>query len=202
VRAARRAGLTRIPVLVRESVDDRERLLLALVENVQRRDLTPLEEAAAFAQLRDQFSLTQEEVAAKVGKDRATVANALRLLKLPASIREAVDDGRLSAGQARPLLSLPSAADQESLAKETIARGYTARRGEERAAELLGERKKKRAEKTGDAETRDAERRLARALATKVSIVRRRKGGELRITYYSEEQLIGLFERLVKGSEE
>src|SRR5262249_9221661 len=117
VRAARRAGLPRVPVLVREAVADRDRLLLALVESVQRRDLTPLEEAEAVAQLRDQFGLTQEEVASRVGKDRATVANALRLLKLPASVREAVDEGRLSAGHARPLLTLPSAADQEALAK-------------------------------------------------------------------------------------
>jgi len=197
VRAAKRAGLARVPVLVREAVADRERLLMALVENVQRRDLTPLEEAEAFAQLRDQFGLTQEEVATRVGKDRATVANTLRLLKLPASVREAVDDGRLSAGHARPLLTLPSAADQESLAKETIHRGYTVRRVEERAAELLGERKKKRAGKAGDPETRDAERRLSRALATKVEIRRKRKGGELRIAFYTEEQLIGLFEKLV-----
>jgi ParB family chromosome partitioning protein len=198
VRAARRAGLTRVPVLVREAVDDRERLLLALVENVQRRDLTPLEEAAAFAELKDQFGLTQEEVAARVGKDRATVANAIRLLRLPASIRQAVDDGRLTAGHARPLLALPSGADQEALAREAIKRGYTARRVEERVAQLQGERKKKRASRDRDAETRDAERRLTRALGTKVEIRRRRNGGDLRISFYSEDQLIGLFERLVK----
>ncbi len=199
VRAARRAGLARVPVLVREAVGDRDRLLLALVENVQRRDLTPLEEASAFAELKDQFGLTQEEVAERVGKDRATVANAIRLLRLPASVRQAVDDGRLTAGHARPLLALPSGADQEALAKEAIQRGYTARRIEERVAELQGEGKKKRVPRdTRDPETRDAERRLARALGTKVEIRRRRKGGELRIRFYSEDQLIGLFERLVK----
>lgn len=201
VRAARRAGLTRVPVLVREAVDDRQRLLLALVENVQRRDLTPLEEAAAFQQLREQFGLTQEEVADRVGKDRATISNAIRLLKLPASVREAVDDGRLSAGHARALLGLPSAADQETLAKEVLAKGHTVRRVEERVAEILegggkGRRGKRR---STDADTRDAENRLQRALGTRVEIRRKKKGGELRIAFYSEEQLIGLFERLVKG---
>jgi ParB family transcriptional regulator, chromosome partitioning protein len=196
LRAAKRAGLKRVPILVKEAVADRDRLLLALVENVQRRDLTPLEEAEAFHQLKEQFGLTQEDVATRVGKDRATVANALRLLKLPAAIRDAVDDGRLTAGHARPLLTLASAADQEALAKEAIARGYTVRRVEERAAELAGERKKKRGERKGDPETRDAERRLSRALGTKVEIRRRRKGGEVRIAFYSEEELIGLFERL------
>jgi ParB family transcriptional regulator, chromosome partitioning protein len=202
VRAARRAGLTRVPVLVREAMDDSRKLLLALVENVQRRDLTPLEEAGAFQELRE-LGLTQEEVADRVGKDRATVANTLRLLKLPAKVREAVDDGRLSAGHARALLALPSAADQETLAQEAITRGYTVRRVEERAGELAGEeKKKKRTPREPDADTRDAERRLARALATKVEIRRRKKGGELRIVFYSEEQLIGLFERLVKGVDE
>lgn len=201
LRAAKRAGLTRVPVLVKEAVQDRDRLLLALVENVQRRDLTPLEEAEAFQQLKDQFGLTQEDVATRVGKDRATVANALRLLKLPASVREAVDDGRLTAGHARPLLSLASAADQEALAKEAIARAYTVRRVEERAAELAGQRKKKRAEKKGDPETRDAERRLSRALGTKVEIRRKRKGGEVLIAFYSEEELIGLFEKLMSGND-
>jgi ParB family chromosome partitioning protein len=197
LRAAKRAGLSRVPILVKEAVADRDRLLIALVENVQRRDLTPLEEAEAFQQLKEQFGLTQEDVAARVGKDRATVANALRLLKLPTSVREAVDDGRLTAGHARPLLTLASAADQESLAKEAIARGYTVRRVEERAAELAGERKKRRGEKKADPETRDAERRLSRALGTKVEIRRKRKGGEVRIVFYTEEELIGLFQKLM-----
>jgi ParB family chromosome partitioning protein len=201
VRAARRAGLSRVPIVVREAVDDGQRLLLALVENVQRRDLTPLEEAEAFHQLRE-FGLTQEEVADRVGKDRATVANALRLLRLPAAVRESVEEGALSAGHARALLTLPSAADQETLAKEAIARGYNVRRVEERAAELLGEKKKSRKADGKDPETRDAERRLSRALATKVEIRRRGKGGDLRISFYSEEQLIGLFSRLVKGESE
>lgn len=201
-RAAKRAGLSRVPVLVKEAVDDAQSLLLALVENVQRRDLTPIEEAEAFNQLREQFGLTQEDVATRVGKDRATVANAIRLLKLPAPVREAVDDGRLTAGHARALLGLPSAADQETLAKEALDRGYPVRRVEERVAEMLGERKKARARAESDPDTRDAERRLSRALGTRVEIRRKKKGGELRISYYTEEQLIGLFERLIEEGEE
>jgi len=200
VRAAKLAGLKKIPVVVREGVEDRERLLLALVENVQRRDLTPLEEAAAFQQLREEFGMTQEEVAEKVGKDRATVANTIRLLRLPADVRQALEDGHLSSGHARAILALPSAADQEKVAREILKRKLTVRATEARVAELLGEaaagRKK---ERRVDADTRDAELRLSRALGTKVEIKRRKKGGELRITYYSEEQLIGLFERFMRG---
>jgi ParB family chromosome partitioning protein len=116
-RAARAAGLREIPVIVREGLADRDHLLFALVENVQRRDLTPLEEAEAYKHLREEFGLTQEEIAERVGKDRATVANALRLLKLPAEIRSALEEGTLTAGHARALLPIGSAADQEKLAR-------------------------------------------------------------------------------------
>lgn len=201
VRAARQAGLADVPVVVREGVADRDHLLLALVENVQRRDLTALEEAEAYRHLRDDFSLTQEDIAERVGKDRATVANALRLLKLPASVREALESGGISAGHARALLALSSAADQEALAKETARRDLSVRAVEARVAALVkggGRRKRTRA---ADADTRDAELRLARALGTKVEIRRKKRGGEVRIAFYSEEELIGLFERLAGGGD-
>lgn len=203
-RAAALAGLPRVPVLVREGLRDRDHLLYALIENVQRHDLTALEEAEAYRQLRDDFGMTQEDVAERVGKDRATVANTLRLLKLPGEVRALVDDGALSAGHARAILALPSAADQEKLAREAARRGLSVRMTEARVAELLQEspgRKPKR-EKESDPHTRDAERRLQRALGTKVEIRRRKRGGDVRISFYSEEQLIGLFERLVRGGEE
>ncbi len=202
-RAARLAGLLRVPVLVREGLEDRDHLLLALVENVQRRDLTALEEAEAYHHLKDQFGLTQEAIADRVGKDRATVANAIRLLKLPAQVRTQLEDGLLTAGHARALLALTSAADQEALAAEVLRRGLTVRATEARAAEMAGasEPKKRVPPPESDPDTRDAERRLARSLGTKVEIRRKRKGGEVRIAFYSEEQLIGLFERFVKGSE-
>lgn len=200
VRAARQAGLAEVPVVVREGVTDRDHLLLALVENVQRRDLTALEEAEAYRHLREDFGLTQEDVAERVGKDRATVANALRLLKLPASVRDALDSGALTAGHARALLALSSAADQELLAKEIVRRGLSVRAVEARVAALArgggAGRNKTRAV---DPDTRDAELRLTRALGTKVEIRRMKRGGDLRITFYSEEQLIGLFEKLSAG---
>ena len=106
VRAARLAGLTRVPVLVKEGLEDRDHLLVALIENVQRRDLTAMEEAESYWHLKDKFGMTQDEIAERVGKDRTTVSNAIRLLKLPAEIRAQVEDGLLSAGHARTLLAL------------------------------------------------------------------------------------------------
>ena len=198
VRAARLAGLTRVPVLVKEGLEDRDHLLLALIENVQRRDLTALEEAESYWHLKDKFGMTQDEIAERVGKDRTTVANAMRLLKLPAEVRAQVEDGLLSAGHARTLLALPSAADQETLAREFLRRSLSVRAAESRVAEFLaGTPKKKAAPAENDPDTRDAEQRLQRSLGTKVEIRRRKKGGEVRLSFYSEEQLIGLFERLV-----
>jgi ParB family chromosome partitioning protein len=199
-RAAALAGLQRVPVLVKEGLEDRDQLLIMLIENVQRRDLTPLEEAEAFRQLRDDFGMTQEGVAERVGKDRATVANTLRLLKLPLEIRTALEEGLLTAGHARALLALPSAADQEKVAREAIKEGLSVRLTEARVAALMKDSPaaKEKRERAADPDTRDAERRLERALSTKVEIRRRKKGGEVRITFFSEEQLIGLFERFVK----
>ena len=201
--AARLAGLTRVPAIIREGIGDRDQLLLALVENVQRRDLTALEEAESFRTLRDEFGMTQDQVADKVGKDRTTVANTIRLLKLPAAVRDSLERGLLSAGHARALLSLTSAEDQETLANEAITTGLSVRAVESRVNELLEKtgKKKTKSAKGVDADTRDAELRLQRALGTKVEIKRKKRGGELLIAFYSEEELIGLFERLVKDSE-
>ncbi len=200
VRAARLAGLAEVPVVVREGVTDRDHLLLALIENVQRRDLTVLEEAEAYRHLREDFGLTQEDVAERVGKDRATVANALRLLKLPVPVREALENGEITAGHARALLALPSAADQESLAKEIVRRGLPVRAVEARVAAIVkgGAARRKRT-RAIDADTRDAELRLSRALGTKVEIRRKKRGGDVRIAFYSEEELIGLFDKLSGG---
>ena len=200
VRAARIAGLTRVPVLVKEGLEDRDHLLVALIENIQRRDLTAMEEAESYWHLKEKFGMTQDEIAERVGKDRTTVSNAMRLLKLPAEVRAQVEDGLLSAGHARTLLSLPSAADQETLARAFIRRGLSVRAAEARVQEVLeGAPKKKASGPDNDPDTRDAEQRLQRSLGTKVEIRRRKKGGEVRLSFYSEEQLIGLFERLVGG---
>lgn len=197
-RAAQRANLAKVPVLVREGLAERDHLLLALIENVQRHDLTAIEEAEAYRQLREDFGMTQEEVADRVGRDRATVANTLRLLKLSSPVRSLLEEGVLSPGHARALLPLTSAEDQEKIAREVVQRAMTVRRTEERVAQFLGASRSKRRQKEVDPHTKDAERRLQRALSTKVEIRRRKKGGEVRITFFSEEQLIGLFDRLVQ----
>lgn len=194
-RAAALAGLTRVPVVIREKGSDKEMLEIALVENLQREDLNPLEAAAAYARLKEEFDLTQEDVARRVGKDRATVANALRLLKLPSSVREKIRDGELSAGHAKALAGLSSADDQERLAVEVLRRALSVRQTEKRVAAMLREPKIKRSERR-DPFTRDAEEKLSRRLSTRVRIVRRRRGGKIEIAFGSEDELIGLYERL------
>ena len=194
-RAAAQAGLTRVPVVVREKRSDKEMLEVALVENLQREDLNPLEAAAAYARLREEFHLTQEEVARRVGKDRASIANALRILKLPASVREKIREGSLSAGHAKALAALSSADDQERLAEEILRRALSVRQTEKRVASFGSEGRVVR-ERHADPFTRDAEEKLSRRLKSRVRIVRRRRGGRIEIAFGSEEELIGLFERL------
>jgi len=194
-RAARKAGLERVPIVVREKATDRDLLEIALVENLQREDLNPLEAAAAYARLREEFQLTQEDVARRVGKDRATVANSLRLLKLPPEVREKVRDGSLSAGHARALLALASPDDQVSVAEEIIRRALSVRQTENRIAALTAGTRVTRPQRR-DPFTRDAEEKLSRRLGTRVHIRRRRRGGSIDIAFSSEEELIGLFERL------
>ena len=194
-RAAVQAGLTRVPIVVRERRSDKEMLELSLVENLQREDLNPLEAAAAYARLREEFHLTQEDVARRVGKDRTTIANALRLLKLPASVREKIRDGSLSAGHARALAALVSADDQERLADEILRRALSVRQTEKRVASFSSEGKVTR-ERRSDPFTRDAEEKLTRRLKTRVKIARSRRGGKIVISFGSEEELMGLFDRL------
>jgi ParB family transcriptional regulator, chromosome partitioning protein len=194
-RAAVQAGLSRVPIVVRERRSDKEMLELSLVENLQREDLNPLEAAAAYARLREEFHLTQEDVARRVGKDRTTIANALRLLKLPSSVREKIRDGSLSAGHARALAALVSADDQERLADEILRRALSVRQTEKRVASFSSEGKVTR-ERRSDPFTRDAEEKLTRRLKTRVRIARSRRGGKIVISFGSEEELMGLFDRL------
>ena len=194
-RAAALAGLERVPVLLRDRRSDKEMLEVALVENLQREDLNPLEAAAAYARLKEEFHLTQDEVAKRVGKDRATVANSLRLLKLPSSVREKIRNGSLSAGHAKAIASLASADDQERLAEEIVRRALSVRQAEKRAAAFGSEGKIVR-ERRADPFTRDAEEKLARRLKTRVRISRRRRGGKIEISFGSEDELIRLYERL------
>jgi ParB family chromosome partitioning protein len=194
-RAAAMAGLDRVPIVVREKSSDRDLLEAALVENLQRKDLNILEAAEAYARLREEFALTQEKIAERVGKDRATIANSLRILKLSSPVREKIRSGQISAGHARALVALSATDDQERLAEEIIRRALSVRQTEKRVARIAaGDRIV--SERRRDPFTRDAEEKLSRHLQTRVRIARRRRGGRIEIAFGSEEELIGIFERL------
>jgi ParB family transcriptional regulator, chromosome partitioning protein len=195
-RAARMAGLQQVPVVVREVSGDRELLELALVENLQRSDLNPIEEAHAYHALREEFGLSQEEISTRVGKARPTVANALRLLKLPAAVQEHLRCGRLAAGHARPLLALASPAEQESLAERAVRQGLSARDLEELTG---GKHRNRPAPAPPEAHAAAAAEKLTRRLQTRVEIRRRGKGGTLRIHFHSEDELMRLYDLLMRA---
>ena len=198
-RAARLAGLTEVPVLVVEA-DDRKAAELAMVENLQREDLNPMEEAAGFQALMDGYRLTQEEAARRVGKSRSAVANALRLLALSPAVRKLVEEGRLSAGHARALLSLPEK-QQEGAAKAVLSGALSVRQTEALVKRLLAEDKPaKKAEAPADAVdyTAEAQKSLARALGRGVKIVRGRKKGRIELEYYGLDDLNGLLDALAE----
>jgi ParB family chromosome partitioning protein len=199
-RAARRAGLEEVPVVVREVADARELLELALVENLQRSDLNPLEEAEAYAALQEKFGLSQEEVAGRVGKARTTVTNALRLLRLPEEVRDLLREGKLTAGQARPLLALPGEEEQIRLAARAVREGLSARDLERLAAPRERPQPKK-PDRPMEVHTAAAEEKLTRRLQTRVEIRRQGKGGHLRIHFHSEEELMRLYDVLIDRGE-
>jgi ParB family transcriptional regulator, chromosome partitioning protein len=201
-RAARRAGLESVPVVVREVADDRELLELALVENLQRSDLNAVEEAEAYAALQEKFGLSQESVATRVGKARTTVTNALRLLRLPEEVRELLREGQITAGQARPLLGLESAEAQILLAERAVREGLSARDLERLTADP-GERlkPKKKPDRPVEVHTVAAEEKLTRRLQTRVEIKRQGKGGFVRIHFHSEEELMRLYDVLTERGE-
>jgi ParB family chromosome partitioning protein len=194
-RASSEAGLTRVPVNIREVPDDKL-LELALIENIQREELTPLEEARAYQRLQEELGLTQEDVARRVGRDRATVANTVRLLRAPAPVRQLLERGSLGAGHVRALLALDDARDQQALANEAARQGLSVREVEKRVARLRAPAT--RAAKPRDPNTRAAEERLRAALGTRVEIARRARGGSLKIAFTSEAELNRLFELLIR----
>jgi ParB family chromosome partitioning protein len=200
-RAAMRAGLARVPIVVRAVAPGQERSLLemALIENIQREDLNPIEEAQAYRRLADQFQLTQDQIADAVGKDRASVANTLRLLKLPEEVRAEVAAGTLSMGHARALLALPTEADQRRTARDIIARNLSVRETESLVKKTSDGRAPSAAPPTPtDVHTRAAEERLRLALGTRVRIVRQGTRGRIEIDFGSEEELIRIYEQLVE----
>ena len=201
-RAAMRAGLARVPVVVRDVAPGQERSLLemALIENIQREDLNPIEEAQAYRRLADDFQLKQEQIADAVGKDRASVANTLRLLKLPAEVRAEIVAGTLSMGHARALLALPTEAEQRRAARDVIARNLSVRETEALVKKITDAAPPTApaAPKPVDVHTRAAEERLRLALGTRVRIVRQGTRGRIEIDFASEEELIRIYDQLME----
>jgi ParB family chromosome partitioning protein len=195
-RAAQHAGLLKVPVVVREIPDERL-LAAALIENVQREDLNPIEEAHAYRRLAEEFGLTQEQIADAVGKDRSSVANHVRLLKLPEEIREHVAAERLSMGHARAILGLPGEEEQLRVARDVVSRNLSVRETEALVKRATSPGAP-RAKVENDVHTRAAEERLRFALGTRVRIVRRRRGGRIEVEFGSEEELQRLFEHLTE----
>lgn len=193
-RAAQKAGLKRVPVVVKEALVGSQALELAIIENVQREDLNPMEEAVAYQQLHQEFGLTQDEIAKKVGKERSTVANFLRLLRLPDKVKSLLAAGQLSMGHARALLAIENAKQQETLAERVVRQSLNVRQTELLAS---GAPKKVAVEpEKKDVFTRDAEERLTSVLRTRVEIERRRRGGAILIRFANEDDLIRLYEEL------
>ncbi len=195
-RAAERLGLSTIPAVVRTVADDRV-LEFALVENIQREELTPIEEAQALRRLQDELGLTQEALAGKVGKDRATIANTLRLLRLPAEVREEVQRGTLSAGHARALLPIEDSAALRNLAEQAIKQGLSVRQVEARVRAIRNPKAHK--VKKVDPNTRAAEEKLRAKLGARVEIQRNRGKGEIRIAFENEAELNRLYLWIVRG---
>lgn len=195
-RASQRAGLLKVPVVVREIPDDRL-LAAALIENIQREDLNPIEEAQAYRRLSDDLSLTQEQIAEAVGKDRSSIANYVRLLRLPQEVRDNVAAGALSMGHARAILGMPDEAAQLRVAREVVARHLSVRETEGLVARS-GQPAPPRAEPAKDVHTRAAEDRLRFALGTRTRIVRKGNGGRIEIDFSSENELQRLFEYLTE----
>ena len=196
-RAARIAGLAEVPVILRRYSEEK-RMVVSLIENIQRANLNPIEEAAAYRQLMELENLSQEEAAAKVGKNRATVANALRLLKLPPDMQESIQKSELSPGHARAVLSVSDIREQELLFREILKKGLSVREAEKRATSMGGQNKKneKAAAKGRSPELDAMEEKFIKHLGTKVAINGDLGKGTIVIDYYSMEDLDRLYEIL------
>jgi len=193
-RASQRAGLNEVPVLVRD-VSDKEALELAIIENVQRVDLNPLEEAMGYAQLIEQFDYTQNDLAQVIGKSRSHVANTLRLMKLPEDVREMVSRGELTAGHARTLIT---ADDPAAMARRIVSGGLSVREAEALSQERPSAARKKAAPAVKDADTQALEKRLSDVLGLHVAIDHKEQGGRVEIRYRTLDQLDAVCAKLVR----
>lgn len=210
-RAAQRAGMNTVPAILKGATPQ-QMLELALVENIQRAELNALEEAEAYHQLIQEFELTQEQVAQKVGKDRTTVSNALRLLKMPEALKEAVLNESIREGHARALMQVPEENKQQKLLTHVIDEQLSVRQTEELVRRTLAltishrpknatptERETKPSQRSVSPDTASLEQELRRALGTKVELYRSQRGGKIIIEFYSEEELETIYEKLVHG---
>ncbi len=195
-RASQRAGLLKVPVVVRDVPDDRL-LAVALIENIQREDLNPIEEAQAYRRLVDSYGLTQDQIADAVGKDRSSVANYLRLLKLPNEVRSNLSAGSLSMGHARALLALPDETEQLRVSREVVAKNLSVRETET-IVKKGSTAAPAREETPKDVHTRAAEEKLRVAMGTRVRIVRKGKGGKIEVDFQNEDELQRIYERLTE----
>lgn len=196
-RAAVMAGRRSVPAIIR-TVDARQMRLLALIENLQREDLDPIEEAHGYQALLDADSLTQEEIAEKVGKDRTTIANSLRLLRLPGEVQQYLRDAKLTTGHAKALLGIDSDGAIKKAARSIVERGLSVRQAERMAGQIANKRQKQ-SSPDPDPNTRAAQEALMRALQTKVEIRRARRGGWVMIQFYTEEDLSRVYNLLLRA---
>jgi ParB family chromosome partitioning protein len=195
--ASKLAGLKEVPVIVRQTTDQ-QNLELALIENVQRADLNPLEEANAYYQLSDEFHLSHEEIAVRVGKSRVAVTNTLRLLKLPEAALQALLDGTISEGHARALLGLANPQAQEAALKKVVENDLTVRQTEELVNKMKGEKPQPVAKPGLEPDVRELQERLEASLGTKVSLKTNKNGGIVSLYYFSNEELDALLNRLIQ----
>jgi ParB family chromosome partitioning protein len=202
-RAAQRAGLDKVPVVVKDvGADEKQRRLeMALIENIQRENLNPIEEALAYQKLANEFGMKQDDIAVQVGKDRSSVANTLRLLRLPDEVRAEVASGRLSMGHARAIVALATEADQRRVARDVLTRGLSVRETEAIVKKVAAPATPPAGDKPParkDVHTRAAEDQLRLSLGTPVEIKRRGKGGVIQIAFTHEDELQRLYEYLTE----
>jgi ParB family chromosome partitioning protein len=197
LRAAQIAGLTSVPVILRE-VNDRDRLELALIENVQREDLMPLETAEAYRQLAEDFSMTHEEIATQVGKSRTSITNTLRLLKLPEIVQHAILTGEITEGHARALLGLNTTQSQTAVLQMILRNGLNVRQTEDLVKKYGGEKPATRQKPEMPVELKEIEEQLRARLGTRVTVNHGKKGGSLVIYYYSNEELNSVLDSILK----
>jgi ParB family transcriptional regulator, chromosome partitioning protein len=196
LRASKLVGLEQVPVIVREATD-MERLELALIENVQRSDLSPLETAEAYRELAEDFNLSHEQISERVAKSRVSVTNTLRLLKLPDSVQKALADGQISEGHARALLGLTTPQSQIAALQSIVAHDLNVRQAEELVRKLTGHKPEPVQEKMVEPEIQAIEERLRNRLSTRVSLHHGKKGGTITIHYFSDEELDGIVRQLL-----